>query len=176
MSLSLFLIFLCLALATAATHRSGDQCPACGGPALDLENQRDLLLNLAKRSILNKLHLSQRPVLRRPVSRAALRTALQRLQESLWHAPLEDSRAQEYEIISFAETGGFPVCNSSPESHPFRKGYTTSATCVLIPAPKPWDSGLPPSLQSSHRFSPSSSSSSSCLTNEQWGIGELCFY
>ncbi|XP_040846204.1 inhibin beta C chain [Ochotona curzoniae] len=105
MSLSLFLIFLCLALATAATHRSGDQCPACGGPALDLENQRDLLLNLAKRSILNKLHLSQRPVLRRPVSRAALRTALQRLQESLWHAPLEDSRAQEYEIISFAETG-----------------------------------------------------------------------
>ncbi|XP_076967279.1 inhibin beta C chain [Tamandua tetradactyla] len=105
MTLSLFLAFLLLAAATVATPRAGDQCPRCGVPALDLESQRELLLNLAKRSILNKLHLSQRPRLSRPVSRAALRTALQRLHGPPWGETPEDNRAQEYEIISFAETG-----------------------------------------------------------------------
>ncbi|ELV09240.1 Inhibin beta C chain [Tupaia chinensis] len=70
-----------------------------------MESQRELLLDLAKRSILDKLHLSQRPTLSRPVSRAALRTALQRLRGPPSGALPEDHRGQEYEIISFAETG-----------------------------------------------------------------------
>ncbi|XP_037704083.1 inhibin beta C chain [Choloepus didactylus] len=105
MSSALLLTFLVLAPATVATPRAGSQCPTCGAPTLDLESQRELLLDLAKRSILNKLHLSQRPTLSRPVSRAALRTALQHLHGPPWGAIPEANRAQEYEIISFAETG-----------------------------------------------------------------------
>ncbi|KAM9671689.1 inhibin beta C chain [Trichechus inunguis] len=105
MTSSLLLAFLFLALATVATCRAGSQCPACGGPTLDLESQRELLLDLAKRSILDKLHLSQRPTLSRPVSRAALRTVLQRLHGPPQGAPPEANRAQDYEIISFADTG-----------------------------------------------------------------------
>ncbi|XP_003355541.3 inhibin beta C chain [Sus scrofa] len=102
---SLLLAFLFLAPATVATPQADSQCLACGGPTLDLESQRDLLLNLAKRSILDKLHLTQRPTLSRPVSRAALRTALQGLHGPPQGVLPEADRAQEYEIISFAETG-----------------------------------------------------------------------
>ncbi|XP_003405197.1 inhibin beta C chain [Loxodonta africana] len=105
MASSLLLAFLFLALATVATCRAGGQCPACGGPTLDLESQRELLLDMAKRSILDKLHLSQRPTLSQPVSRAALRTALQCLHGPPQGAFPEANRAQDYEIISFADTG-----------------------------------------------------------------------
>ncbi|KAM6153804.1 inhibin beta C chain [Erethizon dorsatum] len=105
MTSSLLLAFLFLTSAIVATLTSGSQCPACGGPAVDLESHRELLLDLAKRSILDKLHLSQRPTLSRPVSRTALRTALQHLLGPPQGALLEDYRRQEYEIISFAETG-----------------------------------------------------------------------
>lgn len=105
MTSSLFLAFLLLAPATVANLRGGNQCPACEGPTMDLGSQRELLLDLAKRSILDNLHLSQRPTLSRPVARAALRTALQRLHGPTQGSPLEDDRGQEYEIISFAETG-----------------------------------------------------------------------
>lgn len=123
---SLLLAFLFLAPATVATPQADSQCLACGGPTLDLESQRDLLLNLAKRSILDKLHLTQRPTLSRPVSRAALRTALQGLHGPPQGVLPEADRAQEYEIISFAETGGFLVCRSSPKPDPLRKGKTSS--------------------------------------------------
>ncbi|XP_006859661.1 PREDICTED: inhibin beta C chain [Chrysochloris asiatica] len=102
---SLLLVFLFLGLATVTTTRADSQCPACEGHTLDLRSQRELLLDLAKKSILDKLHLSQRPTLTRPVSRAALRTALQCLHGPLQGALPEANRAQEYEIISFAETG-----------------------------------------------------------------------
>lgn len=102
---SLFLASLFLALATVATTRADSRCLACGERAWDLQSQRELLLPLAKRSILDKLHLSQRPTLSRPVSRAALRIALQRLHGRPQGALPEADRGQEYEIISFAETG-----------------------------------------------------------------------
>lgn len=102
---SVFLAFLFLTLATVAIPRADSQCLACGDPALDLKSQRKLLLDLAKRSILDKLHLSHRPTLSRPVSRAALRTALQRLHGPLQGTHPETDNGQEYEIISFAETG-----------------------------------------------------------------------
>ncbi|KAK2493081.1 hypothetical protein MC885_000221, partial [Smutsia gigantea] len=102
---SLLLAFLLLLPATVAISRADNPCLACGGPVLDLESQRELLLNLAKRSILDMLHLSQRPTLSRPGSRAALRSALQRLHGPPQGALLETDRRQEYEIISFAEIG-----------------------------------------------------------------------
>ncbi|XP_003790610.1 inhibin beta C chain [Otolemur garnettii] len=105
MASSLFLAFLFLAPVTMTTPSTGSQCPACGGPALDVESQRELLLDLAKRSILDKLHLSHRPTLSRPVSRAALSTALQHFHRPPQGTLPEDNRGQECEIISFAKTG-----------------------------------------------------------------------
>ena len=52
---SLFLAFLVLPAAMVATPRADRQCPACGEPALDVESHRELLLNLAKRSIIPKV-------------------------------------------------------------------------------------------------------------------------
>uniref|UniRef100_A0A0N8ESD7 Inhibin beta C chain preproprotein n=2 Tax=Heterocephalus glaber TaxID=10181 RepID=A0A0N8ESD7_HETGA len=105
MTSSLLRTFLFLTLAIVAILRAGSQCPACERPAIDLESHRQLLLDMAKRSILDKLHLSRPPTLSRPVSRAALRTALQRLHGPPQGTLQEDYRRQEYEIISFAETG-----------------------------------------------------------------------
>lgn len=82
---------------------------------MDLDHQRELLLDLAKRRILDKLRLSQRPTLNTPVSRAALRTALQRLHGPPQRTLPEADGEQEYEIISFADTGGFLLCTSSPK-------------------------------------------------------------
>lgn len=117
---SLLLAFLLLSLAmgaTAATSRADSSCPACRGSTLDLENYREALLELAKRSILDKLHLSQRPTLSRPVSRAALKTALQRLPEPpRWLLP-EADRGQEFEIISFAETGLYNISQTRLDFH-----------------------------------------------------------
>ncbi|XP_068937594.1 inhibin beta C chain [Petaurus breviceps papuanus] len=109
----LFLGLLLLIPTAAGTKWGGSQCPACGVPGSDPEGQRELLLNLAKQSILDKLHLTQRPTLIQPVSRATLRTALWRLQgprgRILSGSSLGVSgigvEEQEYEIISFAETG-----------------------------------------------------------------------
>jgi hypothetical protein len=142
MAFSFFLAFLFLAPAMAVTLRADSQCPACGVPPLDLKSQRELLLNLAKKSILDKLHLSQRPTLSRPVSRAALRTALQRLRGPPQGNPLEDDREQEYEIISFAKTGEFLVCSSAPNSNLSRKGKVFSPTFPLTSSHQPSDSQI----------------------------------
>lgn len=122
MNSSLLLAFLFLTPVLVVTLRPSSQCATCGWPAVDLESHRELLLNLAKRSILDKLHLSQRPTLSRPVSRAALRTALQHLRGPPQGDLLEDNRRQEYEIISFAETGGFLVCSSASKPALLTKG------------------------------------------------------
>lgn len=105
MASSSLLAFLFLTPALVSTLRPGSQCPACGGPAMDLKSHQELLLDLAKRNILDKLHLSQRPTLSQPVPRAALRTALQRLCGPPQGELQKDYRSQEYDIISFAETG-----------------------------------------------------------------------
>lgn len=117
----LFLLFLLLTPATVANLKTGGPCPACWGTAFNLESQRELLLDLAKKSILNKLHLRQRPTLNRPVSRAALKTALWRLRAPRQETPLEHDHTQEYEIISFAETGGSVVCSSDPKPDPGKR-------------------------------------------------------
>ncbi|KAM8980045.1 inhibin beta C chain [Sarcophilus harrisii] len=118
---STLILGLLLLIPTAAGTEWGDnQCPACGVPGSDFEGQRELLLNLAKQSILDKLHLTQRPTLIHPVSRATLRTALRRLHNPqgriLSGTSLGGSEIgveeQEYEIISFAETG-YSIANKT---------------------------------------------------------------
>ncbi|XP_074076896.1 inhibin beta C chain [Macrotis lagotis] len=113
MASPLFLGLLLLIPTAGGTEWDGNQCPACGISTSDPEEQRDLLLSLAKQSILDKLHLTQRPTLIQPVSRATLRTALRRLQGPRGRILSGSSlgglgigiEEQEYEIISFAETG-----------------------------------------------------------------------
>ena len=136
---SLFLAFLFLAVATVATPRADSQCLACGKHALDLESQRKLLLHLAKRSILDKLHLSQRPTLSRPVSRAALRTVLQRLHGPPQRVLPEADRGQEYEIISFAETGGLVLraASGGPRALPKHLLLARSGRRSLCALPDP---------------------------------------
>ncbi|XP_067385738.1 inhibin beta C chain-like [Emydura macquarii macquarii] len=89
-------------------------CPSCGMPALAPGTERLVLLELAKRQLLEKLHLSERPRGVQPASRAAVTDALRRLpvgqarRDGLpgpfadWHGPDADELA--YEIISFADT------------------------------------------------------------------------
>lgn len=129
MTSSLLRAFLFLAPVIADPLGAGSQCPACGVPAMDLESQRELLLSLAKRSILDKLHLSQRPTLSRPVSRAALRTVLQHLRGPPQSALPEDYRTQEYEIISFADTG---FSNINPTRFDFHFSYDETAGSMEI--------------------------------------------
>lgn len=115
---SLLLALLFLTPATVVNPKTEGPCPACWGATFDLESQRELLLDLAKKSILDKLHLSQRPTLSRPVSRGALKTALQRLREPRRETLLEhDQRQEEYEIISFADTDLSSVNQTRLEFH-----------------------------------------------------------
>lgn len=144
MTSSLFLVLLLLTPATVANLKSAGPCPMCWGATFDLESQRELLLDLAKKSILNKLHLSQRPTPSRPVSRAALKTAMQRLRGPRRETLLEHDPTQEYEVISFAETGGSMVCSSDPKPDPGKRtspnfihsGCLSQAIQLLPPSPR----------------------------------------
>lgn len=108
--------FLLLSLLRMAAPK-GVWCPACGPAALAPAVQRDVLIALAKQSILSKLHLPDKPNVTQPTSRRALLTALRRLrvQRTDTAAPPGVPRGggvlrpgvgvQEYEILSFAESG-----------------------------------------------------------------------
>ncbi|XP_065715012.2 inhibin beta C chain-like [Patagioenas fasciata] len=73
------------------------RCPACAAGA-----ERRLLEEAAKRQLLEKLRLPERPTLAHNVPRAAVARALRRLQPgSARRGPGDDERG--YEIISFAE-------------------------------------------------------------------------
>lgn len=118
MASSLLLALLFLTPATVVNPQTDGPCPACWDATFDLESQRELLLDLAKKSILDKLHLSQRPTLSRPVSRGALKTVLQRLRGRRREILLEhDQRQEEYEIISFADTGLSSINQTRLEFH-----------------------------------------------------------
>ncbi|NXC23941.1 INHBC protein, partial [Campylorhamphus procurvoides] len=110
---------LLLSLLRAAGAR-GEWCPACGVATLAPGTQRDALLALAKQSILTKLRLPARPSAPQPPARGALLAALRRLRARersdtavlpgmLRDGPVPQlSRGmglQEYEILSFAESG-----------------------------------------------------------------------
>ncbi|NWI56084.1 INHBC protein, partial [Calyptomena viridis] len=69
MTVPVVLLLLSLLLAAAAR---GEWCPACGMAALAPGTQRDVLLALAKQSILAKLRLPARPSAPQPPSRGSL--------------------------------------------------------------------------------------------------------
>ncbi|NWW37426.1 INHBC protein, partial [Panurus biarmicus] len=122
MTVTVALLLLSLLRMAAA---KGSWCPACGVAALAPGTQRDALLALAKQSILAKLRLPARPNVPQPPSRGALLTALRRMRAQrsdpagAFSGMLRDGRVpprpwtglQEYEILSFAESG-----SSTPHS------------------------------------------------------------
>nr|XP_033793509.1 inhibin beta C chain-like [Geotrypetes seraphini] len=94
-------------------------CPSCGVPSLTLEpsTERQIMLELVKQQILQKLHLTERPNITHPIPRLTVLSALRRLHpgkarsEGLraafnWDSQGEnlDSRQQSFKIISFAES------------------------------------------------------------------------
>ncbi|NXU80492.1 INHBC protein, partial [Oreotrochilus melanogaster] len=112
------MFFLLLSLPRLAAPR-GLGCPGCGLAAPVPSTQRDILIALAKQSILSKLRLPDRPNITQHTSRGTLLTALRRMRAqhrdvALSLAVPRDSNirhqhpgmgVQEYEILSFAESG-----------------------------------------------------------------------
>lgn len=102
------LLLLC---AAAAEPR----CPSCAAGA-----ERRLLEEAAKRQLLEKLRLRERPRLAHAVPRAAVARALRRLQAgSARRGPDDDDEERGYEIISFAEPGGCAAPAGSPARLPW---------------------------------------------------------
>ncbi|KAM4795221.1 inhibin beta B chain-like [Rhinophrynus dorsalis] len=87
------------------------ECPSCG------VQDKEVMMELAKQQILQKLHMKERPNITHPIPRGAVANALRRLHltkprmEGLFGSPSWDSNTessetdnQSYEIISFAES------------------------------------------------------------------------
>ena len=110
--------FLLLSLLRMAAPK-GVWCPACGLAALAPTTQRDVLVALAKQSILSKLRLPDRPNITQPMPRGALLTALHRMRAQRMDTAVSPGMPhdgsiphlhpgmglQQYEILSFAESG-----------------------------------------------------------------------
>lgn len=95
-----------LLLAAVLCAAAEPRCPSCPAGA-----ERRLLEEVAKKQLLEKLRLRDRPRLSHAVPRAAVARALRRLQAGGAHRSPgvtgeEEEEEQGYEIISFAETGG----------------------------------------------------------------------
>ncbi|XP_062853532.1 inhibin beta B chain isoform X2 [Trichomycterus rosablanca] len=97
----------------AAVTDTGSGCTTCGGLKMDSVMEEKILIELAKKQILSKLHLRERPNITQTLPRAALATALRKLHagrvktdgtleldSNLGHSPVKD---QAYEIVNFAE-------------------------------------------------------------------------
>ncbi|NXX97266.1 INHBC protein, partial [Centropus bengalensis] len=110
--------FLLLSLLRMVAPQGG-LCPACGLAALPPASQRDVLIAVAKQSILSKLRLPDRPNITHPTSRGALLSALRRMRAQHTDTtvspgmphdssipPLRPGAGvQEFELLSFAESG-----------------------------------------------------------------------
>ncbi|CAH2224445.1 inhibin beta C chain-like [Pelobates cultripes] len=108
-------LFLALLLVTMQALLTESFCSACSmsSQPLDGLTTKDILIEVAKQNILNKLHLRQRPNISYTVSRQTLEEALQRLNlrpdsgAEFSKDNEEDSddldTNQDYEIISFAD-------------------------------------------------------------------------
>ncbi|KAL6458339.1 hypothetical protein MHYP_G00335690 [Metynnis hypsauchen] len=94
---------------------AGAACSSCSGPTLTPDGSDEtFLIEAAKRQILNKLHLRERPNITHTVPRAALATALRKLHAGRVRPDgtieLDNGAAsarlndQAYEIVSFADT------------------------------------------------------------------------
>ncbi|XP_077339717.1 inhibin beta B chain-like [Lithobates pipiens] len=109
-----FFYLLTLLGAWAASTQGGGrrtECPSCG------VQDKDVMIEVAKQQILQKLHLKERPNITHPIPRGAVVNALRRLHltkprmeglfgSSNWDSDGDTSETdqQSYEIISFAES------------------------------------------------------------------------
>ncbi|XP_048879992.1 inhibin beta B chain [Brienomyrus brachyistius] len=125
-----FRIFLMMAvlflegLKAATTAGSTSGCPSCGMPAMVKGSEEQLLIEIAKQQILNKLHLKERPNITQTVPRPALLTALRKLHAGrvrqdgtleLENSPLgAQAKDQGYEIVSFADMNDTNSSGSQP--------------------------------------------------------------
>lgn len=128
-----WLLLLVVVLCAAAEPR----CPSCPAGV-----ERRLLEEVAKKQLLEKLRLRDRPRLVHAVPRAAVTRALRRLQAGgARRSPDvtgEEEEEQGYEIISFAETGG---CVTPVGAHEVPEGARESPVSPgeRGPCPAPWD-------------------------------------
>ncbi|KAK1192121.1 INHBC protein, partial [Pygoscelis papua] len=96
--------FLLLSLLRMAAPK-GVWCPACGLAALAPTTQRDVLIALAKQSILSKLRLPDRPNITQPTSRGALLTALRRMRAQHMDTAPPPSSLHPLTLLSVLCTG-----------------------------------------------------------------------
>ncbi|XP_008575612.1 PREDICTED: inhibin beta E chain [Galeopterus variegatus] len=89
-------LWLVLLWALVWAQGTGSVCPSCGDPTLAPQEERAVVLELAKQQILEGLHLTSRPRSTHPPPQAALTRALRRLQ--LGNAASGNGE----EVISFA--------------------------------------------------------------------------
>ncbi|XP_068121255.1 inhibin beta B chain-like [Hyperolius riggenbachi] len=108
-----FYLLTLLGAWAASTQGAGkkSECPSCG------VQDKDMMIEVAKQQILQKLHLKERPNITHPIPRGAVANALRRLHltkprmeglfgSSTWDSDADPSETeqQSYEIISFAES------------------------------------------------------------------------
>lgn len=121
----------------------GGAAPACTtcsapSPTLDGGSEENFLIEAAKKQILSKLHLRERPNITHTVPRAALATALRKLHAGRVRPDgtieLENGGAsarlndQAYEIVSFADTGKSRPPKFTTHSHSLFRSW--GPTCL----------------------------------------------
>ncbi|KAJ7998861.1 hypothetical protein DPEC_G00209360 [Dallia pectoralis] len=110
----LFMMYLMSdGLEAAATKGTTPGCAgSCGMPQMEADPEHRLMVEIAKRQILNKLHMRERPNMTSTVPRAALITALRTLHAGrvrpdgtieLEDVITKDTKDKAYEVVSFAE-------------------------------------------------------------------------
>uniref|UniRef100_A0A8C5MS42 Inhibin subunit beta C n=1 Tax=Leptobrachium leishanense TaxID=445787 RepID=A0A8C5MS42_9ANUR len=114
MRIAIFLSLLLVALQTLVVETTCSSCSTSSQPLEGLTT-KEILVEVAKENILNKLHLRQRPNISHTISRETLAQVLQRLnirsdKDSEGELPRENGEwndnwdiDQDYEIISFAD-------------------------------------------------------------------------
>lgn len=91
-------------------------CSSCNMPAMEKDTEEQLMIEIAKQKLLDKLHLKERPNITQTVPRAALLTALRKLHSGRVRQDgtleLENNiptKDQGYEIVSFADISKFGI-------------------------------------------------------------------
>ncbi|XP_053724341.1 inhibin beta B chain [Synchiropus splendidus] len=103
-------LFLTLIFWMRVSVNASPACPSCGFPPMEKDAEKMLLIEIAKKQLLDKLHLKERPNITQTVPRAALLTALRKLHSGrVKHDGSVDfenntpTKEQGYEIVSFAD-------------------------------------------------------------------------
>ncbi|XP_069826480.1 inhibin beta C chain-like isoform X1 [Dendropsophus ebraccatus] len=114
MTVHVALPLLLVIMQASVANFSCSSCSVFNQP-MEAEDEKEILLEVAKQNILNKLHLRQRPNILQTVSRENLAQALLRLnikldEDYLQDLPIKNGKGdkeldvgQMYEVISFAE-------------------------------------------------------------------------